>query len=86
MSIKEDLVRKYLVNNVDFKSKDWSLSKIKEEMKKFLGEEPAIDIRWDKDVMINEVSGEAKEFEKLTKVTVIFTDDNNKFKKIEIMV
>lgn len=86
MSIREDLVRKYLLNNVDFKSENWSLTTIKNEMKKFLGEEPAIDVRWQKDVMLNETTGESKEIEKVGKVTIIFTDDNDQFKKIELVV
>ena len=59
--MKEIAIREY-VSNIDFKNDDWKLPKIKEDMRKFLGEEPGIDDLYKKDVMLNEVSGEAKEF------------------------
>ena len=54
-------------------------------MRRFLGEEPAIDVIYKKDVMINE-SGEAKEFKDIHKISIIFTDTDDKFKKIEFNV
>ena len=60
-SLKEMSIREY-VSQIDFKNDDWKLSKIKEDMRKFLGEEPGIEVLYKKDVMLNEVSGEAKEF------------------------
>jgi hypothetical protein len=45
---------------------------------KFLGEVPAIDIIYKKDVMINEVTGKGKRIEK---VQIIFLDLDDKFKK-----
>ncbi len=83
-SMKEMAIKDYIAN-VDFRG-DWSISKIKEEMRKFLGEEPGIDIIYKKDVMVNEVSGEAKEFVGVSKVQIIFTDTDDKFRKIEFLV
>lgn len=83
-SLKEIAIKDY-ISNVDFKG-DWSLSKIKEDMRRFLGEEPGIDIIYKKDVMVNEVSGEAKEFVDVNKVQIIFTDTDDKFKKLEFIV
>mgnify|MGYP005851205909 CR=1 FL=1 len=84
-SMKEMAIKKY-ISNIDFKSDDWKLSKIKEDMKKFLGEEPGIDIIYKKDVMINEFTGEAKEFLDIDKVQVIFTDTDDRLKKIEFVI
>jgi hypothetical protein len=50
-------------------------------MRKFLGEVPAIDIIYKKDVMINEVTGKAKEIVDIEKVQIIFLDLDDKFKK-----
>ena len=36
--------------------------------------------------MVNEVSGESKEIEKIEKVSIIFTDTNDKISKIEILI
>lgn len=83
-SLKEIAIRDY-VSGVDF-SGDWSLSKIKEDMRKFLGEEPGVDILYKKDVMINEVSGESKEIKKLNEIVIVFTDLDDNFKKISIDV
>lgn len=83
-SLKEMAIKDY-VSNIDF-SGDWSLSKIKEDMRKFLGEEPGIDVIYKKDVMVNEVSGESKEFVGVNKVQIVFTDTDDKFRKIEFIV
>ena len=83
-SLKEMAIKDY-ISNIDFNG-DWKLSKIKEDMRKFLGEEPGIDIIYKKDVMVNEVSGEAKEFVGVNKIQIVFTDTDEKFKKLEFVV
>ena len=84
-SMKEMAIREYIAN-IDFKNDDWKLSKIKEDMRKFLGEEPGVDILYKKDVMVNEVTGIAKEFLDVDKIQIIFTDLDNSFKKIEFII
>lgn len=81
-SMKEMAIRDY-ISKIDFKNDDWKLSKIKEDMRRFLGEEPGIDVVYKKDVMVNEVSGESKEFVDVDKIQIIFTDTDDKFKKLE---
>ena len=63
-SLKEISIRDY-ISKINFKSDDWKISQITEDMKRFLGEEPGIDIIYKKDVMIIEFTGEAKEFKKI---------------------
>lgn len=84
-SMKEIAIREY-ISNIDFKRDDWKLSEIKEHMRKFLGEEPGVDILYKKDVMINELRGEAEEIKAVEKVSIIFTDLDDKFKKIEFLI
>ena len=84
-SLKEMSIRDY-ISKINFKTDDWKLSKIKEDMRKFLGEEPGIDVIYKKDVMVNEVTGEAKEFKDISKIQIVFTDTDDKFKKIEFIV
>lgn len=84
-SMKELAIREY-ITKIDFSREEWSMSKIKEDMRRFLGEEPGIDIIYKKDVMVNEVSGESREFSAVNKVQVIFTDTDDKFKKVEFIV
>ena len=84
-SLKEMSIRDY-ISKINFKTDDWKLSKIKEDMRRFLGEEPGIDVVYKKDVMINEVTGEAKEFKDISKIQIVFTDTDDKFKKIEFIV
>lgn len=83
--MKEMMVREYMAA-INFRTDDWSLTRIKEDLRKFLGEEPAIDVIYKKDVMVNEFTGEAKEFKDVSKVQVVFTDTNDKFKKIEFLI
>jgi len=84
-SLKEMSIREY-VSKIDFKSDDWKLSQIKEDMRRFLGEEPGIDILYKKDVMINEVTGKAQEFKDIDRIQIIFTDTDDRFKKIELII
>ena len=83
--MKEHSIREY-ISKIDFKSEDWKLSKIKEDLRRFLGEEPGIDIVYKKDVMINEFTGEAREFKDIDKVCIVFTDTDDKFRKLEFIV
>ncbi len=83
--MKENAIRDY-ISRIDFKSPEWSIYKIREDMRKFLGEEPGVDIIYKKDVMINEVTGEAKEFMDVNKIQIIFTDLDDKIKKIEFLI
>ena len=84
-SLKEMSIRDY-ISKINFKTDDWKISQITEDMKRFLGEEPGIDIIYKKDVMVNEFTGEAKEFKQIDKVQIVFTDLDNKFKKLEFII
>ncbi len=81
-SMKADLIRKY-ITNINFKTEDWSIHTISQEMKKFLGEMPSVDVHYKKDVMVNEVTGLAKEIKALEKISIVFTDTDDKIKKLE---
>jgi hypothetical protein len=83
-SLKEQAIRDYLVK-VNFKN-NWNYQVIEEDMRKFLGERPSLQPTYTKDVMLNEVTSEAKEIKKLEKIAVIFTDTDDKLKKIEILI
>jgi hypothetical protein len=83
--MKEMAIREY-ISQIDFKKDDWKLSKIKEDMRRFLGEEPGIDIIYKKDVMINEVTGNAQEIKDIDKVQIIFFDTDERFKKLEFLI
>jgi len=83
--MKEMAIRDY-ISKIDFKNDDWKLSELKENMRKFLGEEPGIEVVYKKDVMVNEVSGESKEFVDVDRIQIIFTDTDDRFKKLEFLV
>lgn len=85
MTLKEISIREY-ISNIDFKSDDWGLTKIKKDMRNFLGEEPAIDIIYKKDIIINEVKKEAKEIIDIDKVEIVFYDTDEKFKKLQFII
>jgi len=80
--MKEKLVRDYIAK-INFK-KDWNYAKIEEDMRKFLGERPFLDVNYVKDVMLNEVSGEAKEIKRISSVSIVFQETDDKFRKITI--
>ena len=84
-SMKEMAIRDY-ISKIDFKHDDWKISEIKENMRRFLGEEPGIEVVYKKDVMVNEFTGESKEFVDVDKIQIIFTDTDDRFKKIEFIL
>lgn len=84
-SLKEVAIKDYL-SKIDFKNDDWSIHKISQDMQKFLGEVPAVDIHYKKDVMVTEFTGESKEIMEINKVSVVFTDTDDKIKKLEILI
>ncbi len=84
-SMKEVAIRDY-ISKIDFKHDDWKISEIKENMRRFLGEEPGIEVVYKKDVMVNEVSGESKEFVDIDRIQIIFTDTDDRFKKLEFIL
>ena len=83
--MKEMAIREYIAG-INFKTDDWKLSRIKEDMRRFLGEEPGIEVLYKKDVMLNEFTGEAKEFLDVDKISIVFTDVDDRFKKLEFLV
>lgn len=84
-SLKEYSIREY-ISKIDFKNDDWKIPQLKEDLRRFLGEEPGIDVIYKKDVMVNEFSGEAKEIMDIDRIHIIFTDTDDKYKKIEFIV
>jgi hypothetical protein len=84
-SLKELAIKEY-ISKINWKRDNWSYQIIEEDMKRFLGERPTIDVTYQKDVMVNEVSGESKEFDRLSKVSVIYTDTDDRIKKVEIII
>lgn len=74
------------ISRINFNRDDWSLKAIKEDMRKFLGEEPGIEIEYAKDVMINEDGSGSKEIEKVNKIAIVFTDLDDKLKRIELRI
>lgn len=85
MDLKEHSIRQYM-SSIDFKNDDWKTSKMLEDMRKFLGEEPSIEVVYKKDVMITEVTGIAKEFVDVDKIQIVFTGTDNKFQRIEFII
>lgn len=85
MDLKEHSIRQYM-SSIDFKNDDWKTSKMLEDMRKFLGEEPSIEVVYKKDVMITEVTGIAKEFVDVDKIQIVFTGTDNKFHRIEFII
>jgi hypothetical protein len=84
-SMKADLIRKYM-SDIDFRKEDWSIHTMAQEMRKFLGEVPSVDVGYRKDVMVTELTGTSKEIKVVDRVSVVFTDTDDRIKKIEFKV
>lgn len=83
-SMREHMISQY-ITNVDFKG-DWSLKSIKEGLSTLLNEYPAIEVVYEKDAFLNEVTGKAQEFKKLKSIKVTFSDSDDKFKTVEYLL
>jgi hypothetical protein len=84
-SLKEIAIREY-ISKINWRKDNWDYQTIEEQMRKFLGERPSLEVKYQKDVMVNEISGESKEFNKLVKVSVVFTDTDEHIKRISIII
>jgi len=84
-SMKADLIRKYIAD-IDFKSGDWSIHRMAEDMRRFLGEAPSVDVDYRKDVLVAELTGTSREIKRLDKVSVVFTDTDDRIKKLEFRI
>lgn len=85
VSMKEDSIRK-LISSIDFNRDDWKYNDILEALKGVLGETPGVDIEYGKDAMLLEGETEAREVEFVSKVSIVFTDTDDKIKKIDMDV
>jgi hypothetical protein len=84
-SLKEQAIRQY-ISKIDWKRDNWNYNILEEDMRKFLGERPSLEVKYQKDVMVNEFTGESREITKLSKINIIFTDTDDKIKKLEILI
>jgi hypothetical protein len=83
--MKEQAIRQY-ISKIDWKRDSWNYNILEEDMRKFLGERPSLEIKYQKDVMVNEFTGESREISKLSGINIIFTDLDDKIKKIELII
>lgn len=84
-SLKEQQIIEYL-SKIDWKNNSWNYNIIEEDMRRFLGERPSLDVSYKKDVVVNEVRGESREIEMIDKISIVFTDLDDKIKKVEIKI
>lgn len=83
---KEQIITEYL-SGINFESDDWNYRKIQMDLKKLIGEMPAIDIEYIKDVKINEINSEATEIKKIDKINIIYSPDLDvSFKKLTFKI
>lgn len=83
MTIKEQTIKDY-ISDINFKSENWSIDDMKRDMRKFLGEEPAIDVTYEKVAKMNEDHTKSYESLDIKDISIIFYDTDEKFKKIKI--
>ena len=83
-SMTEANIQKFIMD-IDF-NEDWSVDLIKESIQRMTGEVPGIKINYQKDVLINEIKGEAVEYKKLSSIEIVFTDLDNDIKRVEYII
>lgn len=84
-SMKENNIQDYIMG-IDFSSDDWSVNNIKNSIRNIVGEVPGIKVNYTKDVIINEIKGEAQEYKKLKSIEIVFTDLDDQIKRLEYLI
>lgn len=84
-SIKESQIMDFL-SKIDLTSKNLSLNQLEIDLAKICGERPSIQPSWRKDILLTENNRKSIEIKKLDSISIIFTDLDEKFKKIEIKI
>lgn len=74
---REQIIKEYL-SNIDFTSDKWSIKAIKKDLKSRLGEEPAVNVKYKKDVMLSEFNSEAKEITVIDEIQVFYSPELDK--------
>lgn len=72
---KEQMIREYIMN-VNFKG-NFSVKQIKEDLRRIIKEVPGIDLKWNRDDIVSEVTGASKVVESVKSITVAITDGDN---------
>lgn len=70
---KEFLINEYMK---DVESKNISISKIKQDLKKILHEEPFVELQYDTEYVINEINKVSEKKESLTKIKIYYSNIN----------
>ena len=84
-SMTENNIQNFIMG-IDFSGDDWNVEYIKESIKRMTGETPGVKINYQKDVLINEIKGEATEYKKLNSIEIVFTDLDDQIKRVEYIV
>jgi hypothetical protein len=84
-SMKETLLHDYF-GKINLRDPGLNLNRIEEDLVKLLGERPSVNPTWVKDVMLSEDRKNAREIKRLDSISVVFTDLDEKIKKIEFRV
>jgi hypothetical protein len=74
------MTKEILINNYmkDVDGKNISVSKIKEDLKTILHEEPFIELEYETEYVLNEVNKKSEKKESLTKVKIFYSEINTK--------
>ena len=72
------MTKELLINNYmkDVDGKNISVSKIKEDLKAILHEEPFIELEYETEYVLNEVNKKSEKKESLTKVKIFYSEIN----------
>jgi len=72
------MTKEYLINQYmkDVDGKNISVSKIKEDLKAILHEEPFVELEYETEYVLNEVNKKSEKKESLTKVKIFYSEIN----------
>jgi hypothetical protein len=75
-NFKEKNINDYLSENLDYENpENISVSKIKNDLRQLLGEEPGVKLNYEGDEMLSETDGTKKRIVVLESITITFTYD-----------
>lgn len=75
-AFKEQTIREYVMR-INWKD-NFSVKQIKEDLKRTIKEVPGVELKWNKEEVINEVNGKSSIKESVKSITIAYSDGENK--------
>lgn len=82
--MKEEMIKNYMAS-LNINTENVSIKQIKEGLRNILFQDVNVDVRYEKDVMMNEDLKKAEEIDKIKYIDIFYFDESDHIKKLSFM-